>query len=102
MTKNIKKIAKYDEHIPNKTQKCKGIHSTVQAEILEIYSLYPADLKTIKICLIFFVNFYDEEACRAFFFLLMNAFQSNYEYFTNIMKWLPALFRYNKQFSSLM
>ena len=34
-----------DEHIPHKTQKWKGIHSTDQAEIIEIYSLYSADLK---------------------------------------------------------
>ena len=40
-----KEDRKYDEHIPHKTQKCKGIHSTVQAEIIEIDSLYPADLK---------------------------------------------------------
>ena len=35
----------YDEHIPHKTQKCKGIHSTVKAENIEIESLYFADLK---------------------------------------------------------
>ena len=35
----------YDEHISYKTQKCKGIHSTVQAEIVEIYNLYPVDLE---------------------------------------------------------
>ena len=35
----------YDEHIPRKTQKCKGIHWTDQAEIIEIDSLYPADLQ---------------------------------------------------------
>ena len=35
----------YDEHIPGKTQKWKGIHLTDQAEIIEIDSLYPADLK---------------------------------------------------------
>ena len=33
------------EHIPHKTQKCKGIHSTDQAEIIQIDSLYSADLK---------------------------------------------------------
>ena len=25
----------YDEHIPHKTQKCKGINSTIKAEIIE-------------------------------------------------------------------
>ena len=37
-----KENRKYDEHIPHKTQNCKGIHSTVQSEIIEIDSLYPA------------------------------------------------------------
>ena len=40
-----KENRQYDEHIPQKTQKCKGIHSTVQAPIIEIDSLYPVDLK---------------------------------------------------------
>ena len=47
-----------DEHIPHKTQKCKGIHTTFQVEITEIDNLYPADLqkcwKLILVSLIFF------------------------------------------------
>ena len=30
-----KENRQYDEHIPLKTQKCKGKHLTVQAEIIE-------------------------------------------------------------------
>ena len=41
----MKRKLQYDENIPDKTQKCKGIHSTVQAEIIEIDCLYPADYK---------------------------------------------------------
>ena len=37
-----KENPQYDEHTPHKTQKCKGIHSTVQADII---SVHPADLK---------------------------------------------------------
>ena len=31
-----------DEHIPQQTQNCKNLHSTYQAEIIYIDSLYPA------------------------------------------------------------
>ena len=60
----------YDEHIPHKTKKCKGIHSTVQAEIIEIDSLYPADLKKCWAYSGFidiFVKYYDVESGYAFF-----------------------------------
>ena len=40
-----KENRQYDEHIPYKTQKCKGIHLTVQAEIMNIISVRPADFK---------------------------------------------------------
>ena len=33
----------YDEHIPHKTQKCKSIHLTVQAAIMNINSLHSAN-----------------------------------------------------------
>ena len=33
----------YNEYFPHKTQKCKGIHSTVQTKIIEIGNLYPTD-----------------------------------------------------------
>ena len=36
---------KYDEHFPRLTRKCKGKHSTIQAEIIKIDSINPADLK---------------------------------------------------------
>ena len=46
---------------PHKTQKCKVIHLTVKAEIFEIDSLYPADLKKcwelIMISVIFLLTF---------------------------------------------
>ena len=52
----------YDEHIPHKIPKCKGIHSTVQAEIIEINGLYHADFKKVlgaySGLIAFFVNFY--------------------------------------------
>ena len=35
----------YDEHSPYKTQQFKGIHSTVKGEIIDIDSLYSADLE---------------------------------------------------------
>ena len=41
----FKENRQYNEHSPYKTQKCKNIHSTVQAEIIDIDSVYPADLK---------------------------------------------------------
>ena len=63
----------YDEHIPHKSQKCKGIHSSVQAQIIGIDSLYPADSKNVRgayLGLVYiFVNFYDEEAQCAFLFM---------------------------------
>ena len=36
----------YDEHILNKTQRCKDKHLIVQVEIMNIDSLHPADLKS--------------------------------------------------------
>ena len=40
----FKENRQYDEHIPHKTQKCKGIHfKNVQAEIMNIYTVHPAD-----------------------------------------------------------
>ena len=55
---NCKENRQYDEHITHKTQKCKGIHSIVQAKIIEIDSLHAADLKMcwepILVLLIFF------------------------------------------------
>ena len=61
-----KENRKYDEHIPHKTQKCKGIHSTVQAEIIEIDRLYPADYKKCwELILVSLI--YNEEARCAFF-----------------------------------
>ena len=48
----------------------KGIHSTVQTEIIEIDSLYPADLKTCwELILVSLIFFYDEEAWCTFFLL---------------------------------
>ena len=40
-----KEIRKYNEHIPHKTQKCKGIHLSVQVEIMNIIRVHPADFK---------------------------------------------------------
>ena len=38
-----------------------------------------------------FVNFYDVEARYAFFLYLYKLSNKNYEYFTDSIKWLPAL-----------
>ena len=40
-----KENRQYDKYITHKTQKCKGIHLTVQAEIMNIISVHPADFK---------------------------------------------------------
>ena len=37
-----KENRQYDDHIPHKTQTCKGIHLTVQAEIININNIHPA------------------------------------------------------------
>ena len=61
--------------------------------MIEIDSLYPADLKKVlgaySGLMDMFVNFYDEECI----FYLSTLFNQIYEYFTNNMKWLPALLR---------
>ena len=65
-----KENRQYDEHIQHKTQKCKGIYSTVLDEIIEIDSLYPADLKMLGAysgLVDIFVNIYNVEARYAFF-----------------------------------
>ena len=40
-----KEIRQYDKHIPHKTQRCKGIHLTVEAEIMNNNSVHPVDVK---------------------------------------------------------
>ena len=55
----------------------KGMHSTVQTEIIEIDSIYPADLKTCwELILVALIFFYDEEAWCTFFFYLSTLFKS--------------------------
>ena len=44
MNLNVKNCQN-DEHIPHKTQKYKGIHLTVEAEIMIINNVHPADFK---------------------------------------------------------
>ena len=71
VTLNVTKNRQYDGHIPYKTQKCKGIHLTVKAQIMTINSLHPADFKKywelILVSLILFINYYDVQAWFAFF-----------------------------------
>ena len=62
----IQENPQYDENIPHKPQKCKGIQSTVQAEIIEMDS-FKKVLGDYSGLIDMFVYFYDEEARSAFF-----------------------------------
>ena len=66
----LKENLQYDKHIPHETQKGKGIYSTIQAEITEIDSLYPAVFKKVlgaySGLIYIFVNNYDVEGRWAF------------------------------------
>ena len=63
-----KEKRQYDEHISHKTQKCKCIQLTLQAEIMKINSLHPLDLKknvlgANSVLIDIFKNHYDEDVC---------------------------------------
>ena len=69
MNLNVKNCQN-DEHIPHKTRKYKGIHLTVEAEIMIINNAHPADFtksaRSLFWLIDIFVNYYDVEARRAF------------------------------------
>ena len=47
--KGLRFIKREENHVPHKTKKFKGLHSTDQVEIMNIDSFYPADLKKCKV-----------------------------------------------------
>ena len=66
----------YNEHIPHETHMCKGIHPIVLTEILNMDSLYPAELKScwehtlVSFLILYIITMY----MRAVHFALMHAF----------------------------
>ena len=68
-----KENSQYDEHIPHQTQKCNDMHLTVQAEIVNIDSVHPADFEKCREFVLvssvidIFINYYDVEARCAIF-----------------------------------